>query len=267
MFSTSLIVTTYNSPDRLNLCLQSILQQSVLPDELLIADDGSGPATKLLLDKFSHQIKIPFKHIWQDDIGFRLSHVRNKAFAQSACDYIIQIDGDLILHQHFIKDHIAFAKPGYFVSGARTNIDQDQTELLLHQDKASVLKYFSKGLQKRYNAFYSIPLQQVNSLMQTSPHNLHYVLGCNMAFWKKDLLEVNGYNEAFSGWGKEDNDIAARLINSGKKLHFLKFGGIIFHLWHKENSNESFSENEKLFSESLKNKVIFVEKGMDQYSS
>ncbi len=265
MFTTCLIVTTYNSPEKLWMCLQSILQQSVLPDELVIADDGSGPSTKQLLDKFSKQTKIPFKHVWQTDKGFRLSRIRNKAFAQSTCDYIIQTDGDIILHRHFIKDHIAFAKPGYFVSGARTNIDQDQTEMLLHQDKAPVLKYFSKGLQKRYNAFYSILLQQVNSLMQTSPHNLHYVLGCNMAFWKKDLQEVNGYNEAFLGWGKEDNDIAARLINAGKKLQFLKFGGIVFHLWHKENSTTLLPENERIFNQSLQNKKTFVKEGMDQY--
>ena len=165
MFTTCLIVTTYNSPDRLSLCLQSILQQSVLPDELVIADDGSGPLTKQLLDKFSAQIKIPFKHVWQTDKGFRLSRIRNKPFAQSSCDYIIQTDGDIILHRHFIKDHIAFAKPGYFVSGARTNIDEDQTTLLLQQDKAPLLKYFSKGLQKRYNAFYSFLFRQVNAML------------------------------------------------------------------------------------------------------
>ncbi|MEP7142307.1 MAG: glycosyltransferase family 2 protein [Ferruginibacter sp.] len=265
MFSTSLIVTTYNNPDALYLCLQSILQQSVQPGELLIADDGSGEPTKQLVVEFSSQIKIPVKHVWQEDDGFRLSGIRNKAFAQSAGDYIIQIDGDLILHRHFIKDHIAFAKPGYFVSGARTNIDHYQTELLLQQGKTPLLKFFSKGLRKRYNAFHNIFFQHVNSVLQTSPRNMHYVLGCNMAFWKKDLQEVNGYNEVFLGWGKEDNDITARLMNAGRKLRFLKFGAIVFHLWHKENSSPLLSENERLFLQSIDNKVTYVEKGMDQY--
>ena len=265
MFSTSLIVTTYNNPVRLNLCLQSILQQSTLPDELLIADDGSGIATSEVIRQFSSKFKINVKHVWQEDDGFQLSRIRNKAFAQSACDYLIQTDGDLIFHKHFVRDHIAFAKPGCFVSGARTNIEQYQTEVLLKNPVAPGLKYYSKGLRKRYNALRNSFLRELNAMLQTSPHNMHYVLGCNMAFWKKDLQEVNGYNETFTGWGKEDNDIAARLINAGKKLCFLKFGGIVFHLWHKGDSAVMLAENEKIFNQSIQNKLIIAEKGMDQY--
>ena len=265
MFSTSLIVTTYNNPVRLNLCLQSILQQSILPDELLIADDGSGIATSELIMQFSSKFKINVKHVWQEDDGFQLSRIRNKAFAQSACDYLIQTDGDLIFHKHFVRDHIAFAKAGCFVSGARTNIDEYQTELLLKNTAAPQLKYYSKGLEKRYNALRNGFLRKLNGLLQTSPHNMHYVLGCNMAFWKKDLQEVNGYNEVFKGWGKEDNDIAARLINAGKKLRFLKFGGIVFHLWHKGDSASMLHENEKIFNQSIQNNLTVAEKGMDQY--
>lgn len=265
MFSTSLVITTYNNPLRLNLCLQSLLQQSVLPDELLIADDGSGVATSELIAQFSSKLKINVKHVWQEDEGFQLSRIRNKAFARSECDYIIQTDGDLIFHKHFIRDHIAFAKAGCFVSGTRSNIDQHQTELLLKSGAVPPLTYYSKGLKKRYNALRIGVLRGLNAMLQTSPHNMHYVLGCNMAFWKKDLRDVNGYNELFKGWGKEDNDIAARLINAGKKLRFLKFGGIVFHLWHKGDSAVMLAENEKRFSQSIRDKLIVAEKGMDQY--
>jgi hypothetical protein len=88
-----------------------------------------------------------------------------------------------------------------------------------------------------------------------------------MAFWKNDLLNVNGYNEEFSGWGKEDNDIASRLINAGVKLRFLKFGAIAYHLHHKTASMVSVEKNQELFYKSKKDRIIYINKGIDQYNN
>ena len=50
--TVSLIISTYNSPKALDLCLMSVLQQSVLPDEVLIADDGSNEETRKIVEEF-----------------------------------------------------------------------------------------------------------------------------------------------------------------------------------------------------------------------
>jgi glycosyltransferase involved in cell wall biosynthesis len=263
--NSSLIISTYNRPEALALCLQSIMRQSVMPGEVMIADDGSGTVTKNLVDAFRKQSNVPVVHVWQEDDGYQLSKIRNKAFAAAKGDYLIQTDGDLIFHRHFIKDHLSFARKGSFVSGARTHINEATTHQLIQQQMAPDLYYYSAGLEKRYNAFRNILLRNVNTALQSSSTNLHYVLGCNMAFFKTDLQTVNGYNEAFTGWGKEDNDIAARLINSGINLRMLKFGAVVFHLWHKEADKNKVSANETLFQESLKNNVTFVPLGMNQY--
>lgn len=263
--NSSLIISTYNRPEALALCLQSVLRQSVLPTEIIIADDGSGEATKKLVEEFQQNAPVPIVHVWQEDGGYQLSKIRNKAFAAAQGDYLIQTDGDLIFHKDFIKDHLSFAQKGSFISGARTNIDETTTHQFIQQQQAPQLNYFSKGLEKRYNAFRNKLLRDINTGLQSSPKNLYYVLGCNMAFFKNDLEKVNGYNEAFTGWGKEDNDIAARLINSGVKLRMLKFSGVVFHLWHKEADKNKVSTNETLFQESLKNNVTFVPLGMNQY--
>ncbi|HEX4958670.1 MAG TPA: glycosyltransferase family 2 protein [Lacibacter sp.] len=263
--TSSLIISTYNRPEALALCLQSVLRQSVMPLEIIIADDGSAAATKQLIDGFKQESTVPVSHVWQEDEGYQLSKIRNKAFAVAKGDYLIQTDGDLIFHRHFIKDHLSFARIGSFVSGARTNINEVTTHQLIQHQIAPDLHYNSAGLEKRYNAFRNALLRNVNAALQSSPTSLHYVLGCNMAFFKADLQKVNGYNEAFTGWGKEDNDIAARLINSGIKLRMLKFGAVVFHLWHKEADKNKVSTNETLFQESLKNNVTFVPLGMNQY--
>lgn len=265
IMTCSLIISTYNRPEALQLCLQSALHQSVLPDEILIADDGSGAATKEFIEQFRNRSAVPIVHVWQEDNGYQLSKIRNRAFAMAKGAYILQTDGDLIFHRHFVKDHLQFARKGSFVSGARTNINEQQTREIIAQQSAPQLVYYSKGLQKRYNAFRNIALRMINAKLQSSAQNVHYVLGCNMAFFKADLQKVNGYNEAFTGWGKEDNDIAARLINAGVRLRMLKFGAAVFHLWHKEADKNKLSANEHLFQESLKNNVTFVQQGMNRY--
>jgi glycosyltransferase involved in cell wall biosynthesis len=261
----SLIISTYNRPDALALCLQSVMKQNVMPLQIIIADDGSGEPTRKLIDTFKKTIPVPLLHVWQEDSGYQLSKIRNRAFAAATGQYIIQADGDLIFHTDFIRDHLSFAKPGYFVSGSRTNINEAVTGKLLLSGQAPKLHYYSAGLTKRYNAFRNTLLQMLNAQAGAPGKNIHYVLGCNMAFFKKDLLLVNGYNEAFTGWGKEDNDIAARLVNAGVKLRMLKFGAVVFHLWHREADKNKVSTNEHLFHESLKNNVTFTPLGMNQY--
>jgi len=262
----SLIITTYNWVPALQLSLESVLRQSLMPDEIIIADDGSINETKMLIDEYKNKFPGPLKHVWQPDEGYQLARIRNKAFAQAASNYIIQVDGDLILHPHFIRDHLHFRKENTFVSGARALLNEEMTRKLIEEQNTISVSTLYPHLKKKYNALRSKPLSLLNDLWQRSEKNMHYVLGCNMAFWKKDLLKVNGYNEEFNGWGKEDNDIASRLINAGVRLRFLKFGAIVYHLHHKTLPMSSLKKNEELFKKSKKDNITYIEKGINQYS-
>ena len=106
--TVSLIISTYNWPRALYLCLDSVMQQTVMPSEIIIADDGSGIATRDVVRHFEAVSPVPVRHIWHEDDGFRLAEIRNKAIAASRGEYVIQIDGDLILQRHFIQDHMIF---------------------------------------------------------------------------------------------------------------------------------------------------------------
>jgi GT2 family glycosyltransferase len=180
-------------------------------------------------------------------------------------DYLIQVDGDLILHPRFIEDHLSICKRGTFVSGARALLDEQTTAELLDPTADASIQIKRSGVQKKYNAVHSKILSAFNYIFQRGTGHVDYVLGCNMAFWKEDLAKVNGYNEEFTGWGKEDNDISIRLMNAGVKLRFLKFGGIVYHLYHNERPLSRVAINEELFNESRSKKITYVPKGMDQY--
>jgi len=265
MITCSLIISTYNWPAALELCLQSIISQTLHPDEIIIGDDGSEAETAKVISDFKNSVSIPVSHVWQEDKGFRLAGIRNKCFAIAKGAYIIQIDGDLILNKKFIEDHIRFCRPGHFVSGSRVLLSP-QTTLNLFKHKSIEITKHSVNNKNLFNGLHSGWLQHLLALnYKNKGIHKYYVKGCNMAFWKQDLERVNGYNEDFTGWGKEDSELAIRLINAGIKKRFLKFGGICYHLFHKEVTREMEEKNTVMMYEAQKNKMIRTENGMDTH--
>lgn len=261
--STSLLISTYNRPDALELSLLSVLQQDVMPDEIIIADDGSGASTKDLIEQVRPRFNIPLFHVWQADEGFQLSKIRNKAIAKSTKEYIIQIDGDVILHERFVSDHIAFAQEGTFVTGSRVLMNEALTNKVL-RNRLVKLSPFSKGIKNLTNGL-RIRLLRSFFGRRYKSKDVFYMRGCNMAFWRKDLIAVNGYNEEFVGWGREDSEIAVRLINIGLRKRTLKFGGIVFHIHHPEFDRGALSDNDAILTYALANKISRCKKGVNQY--
>lgn len=259
----SLIVSTYNWPEALNLCLISISKQTVLPEEVIIADDGSTEETKYIIEKYQQIFPVPLIHIWQKDDGFQLSKIRNKAIASASKEYIVQIDGDLILEESFIKDHQKFSLPGTFVSGTRVNMSAGLSARLLHT-KSIKVSVFSKGITNFLNGL-KIPVLTTFFASRYKAGDPAYVRGCNMAFWKADLLEVNGYNEEIVGWGREDSELSIRLINSGIKKRIIKFAGITFHIYHPEIARARLSVNDEILSSTIKNCIKKCKLGISQY--
>lgn len=260
--TVSLIISTYNSPKTLDLCLQSVLCQSSLPDEVLIADDGSGEDTKKIVEDFQKISPVPIIHVWHEDRGFRLTVIRNKVIAKARMKYIIQIDGDVILHRHFIRDHKQFAREKSFVTGSRLNI-QEGLSLKLLAKRSIEVSIRNKGVHNRINGLRLTCLSWF--LQDYRQSDLLYVRGCNMAFWKEDLLLVNGYDENMIGWGREDSEIACRLINAGIRKRVIKNAGIVFHLYHPDNSRSQFNINNEILQKTIDEKYVWCSKGVDQY--
>lgn len=258
---TALVIATYNWPEALECCLNSLLLQTKMPDEIIIADDGSKEETKTMLSNFIDQHKINIKHVWHDDNGFRLAHIRNKAIAVSNSDYILQIDGDIIMHPHFVEDHIRNAEVNRYLKGSRVLMNEDASAQYLYNNKEQP-NILSSGIQNRLNALYSKTLQKLFFRKIKDPFK---VRGCNMSFWRNDFIKVNGYNEDISGWGREDSELVMRFINSNIFGKTLKFGGIAFHIYHNENSKKDLSNNDKVLEQTIKEKLVRCENGISKY--
>jgi len=258
---TSLLIATYNWVEALQLVFKSIQNQTQLPDEILIADDGSTEETKQLISHLAEQMNIPVRHFWQEDKGFRKAKILNKAIAASHSDYIIQIDGDCILHKNFIKDHIANVSNGLYLYGARVNVLPQYVSDVLEEELIE-FNIFSKEIKNKNRTLHMPFLARLYK-----PHTeiSKKFRGCNVSFWRKDFIAVNGYNESFEGWGREDSELALRFHNYGLSAQRLKFAGIVYHIFHTEKSKHHLDVNNEMEINTLKNKIVWASNGIDKH--
>ena len=253
--TVSLVVSTYNYEDALRLCLLSVKYQTYMPDEVIIADDGSRKETRDRVEEMRPTLPYPIQYVWQEDKGFRKAMIMNRAFAMATSDYIIQVDGDLILDKHFVEDHLRHARRGYHYNGSRAKITPEATASILKMPWI-VIHPWTKGVSRIGNAL-RIPF--IAPLFYREDH----CRGCNMAFWREDILRINGYDEGYQRYGKEDADLSVRLDRAGVRCRHLKFCAIQYHLYHSEH--ETFYDMRQvrsLFDQNNKEGIVRVKEGI-----
>jgi glycosyltransferase involved in cell wall biosynthesis len=259
--SISLIISTYNSPVVLEVVLNSVLRQQSLPDEIMIADDGSGKETTDIIDSIKKRCPVPLVHVWHQDNGYQLSAIKNKATAKASGDYIIFIDGDLALHPSFIADYRKNIRTGEILVASRVFLNESYTKKIL-QHKNTVIQAWPWNTEKNW-----LSSLRINWLHHFIKGSINHVgaRGGLMGVFKKDYVRVNGFDEAFTGWGREDSDLFVRLLNSGVKRKNIKFAAITYHLWHPELSRKKLSDNDNLLAKSIETRSTWCDKGISQY--
>lgn len=256
----SLIVTTYNWKEALAVTLKSIKTQTLLPFEVIVADDGSRNDTKELIDLYAKDYPVKLIHSWQEDHGFRLAASRNKAIAKAKGDYIVVVDGDLYLPSKFIESHSKAAKKGCFVQGGRVLLGPEVSQKVLIGGYLPNL--FSAGIKNRHNMLESTILSKLFTKIRNNDKSTR---GCNFALWRQDAIEVNGYNESFVGWGREDSEMVIRLLNKGLNRIYLKFKGVGYHIFHHETSRDMLEENDLIYRKAINENLNTCQNGLDKY--
>ncbi|MDB6054778.1 MAG: glycosyl transferase family 2 [Verrucomicrobiales bacterium] len=260
-FSVTLIVNTFNQPEYLSKVLKGIGNQSLKPDEVLLADDGSAKPTRELFAEWSRENSYACKHIWQENKGFRRSRILNQAIAQSSSNYIVFLDGDTIPHPQFISDHQLVARKNYFVQGHRALIKEGAEQWFgvgNFQDDRK--KAFFSGKLKGLKHAYRWPMA-----MTRVKRDLRGIRGCNLGIWRDDLIRTNGYNEEFVGWGREDSELAVRLMNNNVPRLDVRGRALCYHLWHPPASRSNVGQNDELLENSKSTDIKFCKLGLDQY--
>jgi len=266
----ALIITTYNRCDALRAVLDAFCAQTDPDFELIVADDGSGDATRQLVLSYRDQFKQGLKHIWHEDRGFRAAAIRNRACLASDADYIIFTDGDCIPAVNFVAAHRALARPNCFVAGNRVLLSRSLSDRALAErlplNQWTTLQWLGARLKGDINRL--LPLFELGTdwaFRDREPHRWEGVKTCNLAVWRKDLMAVNGFDESYEGWGMEDSDFVIRLLRNGQKHRSARFITRLFHLWHQENDRSALASNEARLRRLLEHTAVRAERGIDQY--
>lgn len=260
-FALTLIINIFNQPDYLGRVLNAVAQQSSLPEEVLLADDGSTDETKSLFEQWRTSQSFRSEHIRQEHEGFRRSRILNLSIAAARGDYLVFLDGDTIPHPDFIADHRAAAQCGFFVQGHRA----------LVEEKAAV--WFGKNnfFSDRRRAVFQNQISGLKNsfrwpfTVRKIKNRLRGIRGCNLAIWRTDLVRVNGYNEAFIGWGREDSELAVRLTNSGARRLDLRGRALCYHLLHPPVSRAELVGNDELLAKAILEKHARCEQGLSRH--
>lgn len=258
--NVSVIVTTYNRPDALLKVLDGLARQTLAADEVIVADDGSTEETRSAIARVKPKVPYPLIHIWHEDKGFQAAKIRNDAIRRSRGAIVVLLDGDCIPNRYFVQDHFQLAKRGFFFQGKRVLVQENMVggfDCRHANSSQALLKILlSRGLGNAHH------LIRCSWFPVKTSQGISGTRSCNMGIYRSDLFAVNGFNEAFVGWGREDSELAARLVRYGLKRRVHPFMAICFHLWHVENSRDRLAQNDEILRKALNADEYFVPKGL-----
>jgi glycosyltransferase involved in cell wall biosynthesis len=244
----SVIVITYNREDALDAVLAALSRQSDRGFEVVIADDGSRPATQAVVERWQVRLGLPLSHVWQADQGFRAAEIRNRAILAARGKYCVFLDGDCIVRPDFIAAHRRLAERGWFVTGNRVLLSDELTAAVLRDGlrpetwtASEWLRQRRSGGVNRLAALLYLPLGPVRKLGQAKWRGAR---SCNLAVWRSDLDQVDGFDAGFSGWGREDSDLLIRLLHASVRRKDGRFATGVVHLWHPEADRGQLAAND-----------------------
>lgn len=257
-----LVVTTHERPAALACVLASVARQTRWPDEVLVAEDGSGQPTADVVKEFQAKARCRVRHLTQHHDGFRAGRIRNAAIAASDCEYLVLLDGDMVVHPQFLEDHLALARPGFYSQGVRILLGAGATEALL-REPARLPGLLAPGLGS-VRRLYSVRAPGLTTRIRGWANAVVAIKSCNQGFWRDHLLAVNGFDEAMSGWGSEDKELCARLENSGIRRQTLLWAAIAWHLHHAPAPRDSAASNRARWLDTVRTRRTRCAEGIDR---
>lgn len=269
--TSSVIISTYNSPEWLRKVLWGFFVQTAKNFNIIIADDGSTIETRELIEKMRLISPVEIIHVWQEDEGFQKCRILNKAIIASNADYLIFTDGDCIPRADFVEQHLRHSSRNHFLSGGYFKLPMSISKAITLED-IQLQKIFqpawlnSKGMEIGIRGLKLTSRgwlgQFLNTLIPVKPTWNGHGASC----YKECVIAVNGMNEDMQ-YGGEDVEFGDRLKQIGLKPRRIRFSTIAVHLDHSRSyvTPEMLEKSRNLRRKTVENKLTRAVKGLDQY--
>lgn len=258
----SLVILTHDRPDALRLVLAAVARQRVPPFDVVVTEDGASSATRACVDGLRPSFPAPLVHVVQEHRGPRMSRARNRGIAAARGEYVVLLDGDMVPCRDFVRDHRDFARPGSFVQGSRALASPTLTERLVLELLGADLSPFTAGLTRRRNL---LRVPGLRGLWGRPHHRRGGAKSCNLAFWREDLIALNGFDEAMTGWGLEDAELVQRAFHLGLARRDLRLGAGAVHLWHPPHALAADNPNWTVLREAEATRRVRCERGLAEH--
>ncbi|MFI1772223.1 glycosyltransferase family 2 protein [Thalassobellus citreus] len=186
----SIIIPCYNDAEYIEQSVHSALNQKYQNKEVIVVDDGSNKATKLVLETLKPKLT---KLITQENKG--QSSARNLGIAHAKGEYILVLDSDDFFEPTFSEKAI---------------------QIFENEENIKVVSCYAKliGNNLKNRIFEPKGGELKNFLVSNE------VLGTSM-FKKQDWESVNGYDESMRS-GFEDWEYFIRLLKNGGEAFVIK---------------------------------------------
>lgn len=227
----AVLVSTFQRPRHLRLCLESIRAQSDVADriEVVVTDDGSQDHTLATIASFARTVPFRVAVTTHPHDGFRLSQSRNEGAAASTADRLLFTDGDCMLPPGTLTAFLAAIRPGRIAAGDSCRLDEAPTAALTVDavrsgrfmdavTTAERRRLAAKAWHAKVYEFLRVPMRP-------------RVYGNAIGITRSDYEKLNGFDEAYVGWGLEDRDLQLRAEKIGIRVKGM-FGRAFVHQWH-----------------------------------
>ncbi len=266
------VITTYNQPAWLEKVLLGYEAQAFTDFRVLIADDGSGEATRAVIEKFKQRGKLDIEHVWHEDRGFRKCQILNKVIFHTDCDYLIFTDGDCIPEPDFVAKHWQLARPGYFLSGGYVKLNM-AVSTAINADHITAgnpfgIDWLTRNGQKNSHKLWKLVKSQwLKNLLNTVTPTKATWNGMNSSTWTEAIRACNGFNEDMQ-YGGLDRELGERLYNLGLKGKQVRYSVSCLHLDHPRSYDtpETWAKNYAIRAEVKRLGLYWTPNGMSKTS-
>src|SRR6185437_13622682 len=188
----SVIVASYNGARTLKLCLESLRKLNYPNCEVILVDDGSTDATRQIASAF------PSVRCIRHEKNFGLSVARNTGISAATGEIVAFTDSDCRADEDWLYYIVGTLTGSEFVGVGGPNL------LPPEDSRVAAAVMVSPGGPAH---------------VMLTDREAEHIPGCNMAFYKRALDEIGGFDPIFTKAG-DDVDVCWRLQEAGCRIGF-----------------------------------------------